>query len=94
MPSEDPWSKSLAKAAGGGALLALEGTVRLVSWIWDHTEIGPAEPINDMRPSESPNEYLRRKHNADMGGNYGPHDDLDGPAYVRDRHGNLRRYRP
>lgn len=66
----------------------------LAGWIRDNTVVGPAEPIDDMRSDESQSEYLRRKHNADMGANYGPHDDLQEQAYTKDRHGNLKPYNP
>lgn len=55
---------------------------------------GRWEPIDDMQAGESMSEYLRRKRNADVGANYGPHHDLTEQAYVKDRHGNLQPYRP
>ena len=57
---------------------------------WIH--VGPSEPF-EIRPGETPHEALSRHRREHMGGiNYGPHDDLQEQAYVRDRDGNLVPY--
>jgi hypothetical protein len=85
--------RRVGRIAGEGAILVGVGLFRIAKHIWDNTEWGEWEPA-DMRPGETPQEHLRRKHNEDMGGNYGRHEDLRGTAYVRDRTGRLRPYEP
>lgn len=94
MPADgDSLGRRAARKAGDGALVVGYGLFRVVRHVWDNIEFGDWEPA-DMRPGETPSEHLRRKHNEDMGGNYGRHEHLRGEAYVRGRDGSLRPYDP
>src|SRR4051812_47407929 len=97
-------ARRAAQRTRDGAGRAARKSWRFAKWVYQDSglfyknpdggfHVGPSEPI-DMQPGESPSEHLRRKHNERMGANYGPHDDLEDQAYVRDRDGNLRPYDP